>query len=634
MSTSKSDTFESFAKTNGRVVHPLPRATRPSQVHKVAFGVGGAKHAKPLSERKENLVLPGLGSWNPTLISFQRKLSEAINDHLKPDLNSELMSANGVISDANKLRAVSGYEQTPVSAVAIDSSVKRKELGLSEDYTPRHKEIAEAFWRLAFSEYHASAINVPKKSTWGARRFTTDDTLKLLYAKWLYRPDVFERMLTTFASGDMVGLCDNFEMVLMFYLQKRAQIDAPGKVRLAADIEYMISRGKRGVSAPTDNRVVLNGVLLDDFAGMRVRTVQAGPWPVNLVNALVGKGTLNGLFARFPNTFHVNTPEQIEAVLRGKRTYFADVKEYDSTMSKLDIETPFKCAAEFWDERIIGFCRRHMVSPYYARPLDLDGKRGRWVGDPGTLDDELFGGNRSGHWWTALLAKGNKVIEELVILDDCGIDVVEHMIPILEHKAPIVIVNNGDDVVVAGDGPIFDMYLAARERGDGFYKVEREVGCVFSGWVVTDPNANREYIAVPKINTAFERMYVPERAIGGMLRPYWPIGFFDRINAPRPTRAHEDAWELHNKTYYDLLRPKIGSLVSVLTTASEAGVFRYAGTTAKDREVLEDPDKMHYKFTENEISADVLASISGSVPKVLVEPLVAKYFRGTTHDYH
>jgi len=116
-----------------------------------------------------------------------------------------------------------------MSYTPVDNSEYRKELGLTPGYTDRQKAIMTELWKLAASHIVVAPVNVPKLSTGGMRRFSSDVQWKLAFAEWLFEPDNFERMLNAVASDDWLTLANDFETLYATYIQKRGQVDDVGK---------------------------------------------------------------------------------------------------------------------------------------------------------------------------------------------------------------------------------------------------------------------------------------------------------------------------------------------------------------------------------------------------------------------
>jgi hypothetical protein len=599
---------------------------------KYVFGNGVASHNKPLVTRAPKMVLPGVASFDPRCMNFLSKLSFTLNDKCPVQMNDDLFALNGIHASFDRLRTLAGYMMNPMSYTMLDNKDYRTSLGLRQGYTPRQKAIAQNVWRLIFSKYSPASVKITKKSTSGQRRNTSDHVWKHDFALYVYESDRFEAILQACDNGDWLKLADEFEIVFAMYIQKRDQVDTPGKPRQVFDLDYVLSGGKRGAEFDADKRVVVDGKEWSEFSATRARVVHAGPWAINCLLSIISSGTMLSLFHSYPSVFHVNTPEQIESVVNGNYVWAGDVKEYDRSMDVEAINVCHDMASEFWDPRFVNMSRMLYFSPYYARPLELTGTRGTWVGDPRNLEPQVMAGNRSGHAWTSLMAKGNKVIETLFVFDAMGLEVLNNEGLYLKGQGSIGIVNNGDDEIIYTKS-VELMERFKQKRSDltvGHYVVTREEGAVFSGnLLIPDNHAPLHYKATPRLHTGFEKIYVPERSIGGNFRPYWYIGVLERINNRSIHPLGEVAWEIHDKLFHDMLAPHFGTLHSMIVDAEQKAPFSYGALTPADREVLEDPSKLHYKFLDTEVSEGVFNEVTAKIPFEQFEHLVKRYYSGT-----
>jgi len=598
------------------------------------FGNGVAAHNKPLVSRLPRMVLPGVSSFDPRCLNFQSKLSYALNDACPVELDDRLFAINGIHTTFDRLRTVAGFMMNPMSYTMLDNAKYREELGLKRGYTDRQRKIAMNVWRIIFGDYSPAPVKITKKSTSGPRRNTTDHVWKFDFAQFVYESDNFERILTLLENGDWLELADTFEIVFSMYIQKRDQVDTPGKDRLVFDKEYALSKGESGSEFNADKKVVIDGRAWDEFSATRARVVHAGPWAINCMLSIISSGTMLSMFERFPDVFHINTKEQIERVTNGKLVWAGDVKEYDRSMDKEAIDVAHDAAAEFWDPRFVKLSRVLYYSPYYSRPLDMDGNRGTWFGDPRSLDPQVVAGNRSGHAWTSLMAKGNKVIETLFIFDSMGLNVLGNELLYLKNQGAIGIVNNGDDEIIHTDSQTtMDAFIKARSNlENGHYVVTREEGAVYSGQLLIPKKGEvNTYLATPRLHTGFEKIYVPERSIGGNFRPFWYIGVIERINNRGAHPLGEQAWEIHDRLFHDMMAPHFGTLHSMIVSAEQQAPFAYSGLTPADREVLEDPSKLHYKFIDTDVSDAVLDEVVSRIPVTDFEHIIKHYYTGNIH---
>lgn len=592
-----------------------------------AFGTGAAAHNAALIDRKAVTLFPGVRSFDEPFLLFLRALSEEFNSEFPVDLDENGFTTSGIHTTFDRLRCPSGYFQSPMSYTAVDNSEYRtKELGLSAGYTPRQRAIAVEAWKLVWSQASVSKVNVPKISTSGARRFTYDVQWKLAYVQWLMDGDRFERMLNAVDKADWLTLANEFETLYMTYIQKRGQVDTPGKQRMVFDKDYALY-GK-GKPFPADKDVVINGVKYSDFSAVRARVVHAGPWVINCFLQMVSSPTMKSLFSRWPDTFHVNTGAEIKAVVDGKYVMCSDVTEYDRSMSRDSLEVAHETMKEFWDERLVKASWRLVTSPYYAKPLEVGGKGGSWILDPTDWSQEVFAGNRSGHALTSLFAKVNKVIDTLIVIDQIY-PVLGRVDAFLSGTMPMGMINNGDDEVVwAHNLSDMERFRTLRAKPEvGHYIVKPEDGQGFSGLLLCKAG-DRVYDPRARIHTTFEKLWCNERSIGGKHRAYWPIGTMVRIDTIMATELGRKAWAIHMRLYRDMLAPIYGDFTQILMRSVAEVDLRIESLTWVDKEVIDSPDKIHHKYTPEEVSDVVLEKITSKVPEEVVESFLVTYYKG------
>lgn len=619
---------EAYLKKYGR----LPEMKAGSLAHIFADGV--ATHQTSLLSRKPQEVLTGLWSYHPKLLEFQRSFRDEMNERLVPDLDEHLFSRSGYHKNMDSFCTVSGYGADPISAVPRDNAGYIERLGLLAKYTEEQREIAVEVWDAIFSEFEFANLKVPDKSQSGPRRRTVDHVWKRDYCLFMLQGDNFEKMLAYVVKGDWLGLANEFEMTFCMYLQKRGQVDNIGKVRKVFTLSSVQSDWDPA-EIDADKRVIIDGVEYPDFSAMRMRTIHAGPWAINWFLQIMATGHMHAMFNNYASTWHVNTEEEIKAVIDGKYIWCGDVSNYDRSMKRDAINVPHDVARQYWDERIVNCSAYLYHSAYYSRPLGSDDNRGAFVGNPmDASEEQVFCGNRSGHAWTSLIAKGNKVVETLWLFSKMGYTVKGNVKSWLRGEQPCGVVNNGDDEIMwfKNEKDLIAFRKLRTSHPELIYSVEAEAGQVYSGMVLMiDDDKPLIYTPVPRLNVTFEKIYVPERGIGGMMRPHWPVGIIQRINDQDKHPMGHIAWEIHNKHYHDKLSPIIGPLIALLDNALLANPLYYGDATAKDKMVLEDKDKIHYLFKDSEISPHILDMVTKKLEWHHFETHVLKYYSGTIH---
>lgn len=596
------------------------------------FSNGRAQHAVPLVDRKPREILPGMWSFETPVLSFLRDAVKEWNAKLPVDLNKDGFSRTGIHATFDKLRCPAGYLQSPMSAKVVDNGRVRSELGLTEGYSKRQLELARMVWNKVWSRALPSPVNVPKASAGGMRRFTHDVQWKLDFAQWKTQPQNYDRYLSMVESADVYGLANDYEIVFGMYVQKRLQLDEPSKVRYANDWEYAVSSGVRGTRGATDKKVVIDGRSWDDFSALRVRVIDAGPWAINCDLQIVATAHMRAMFHDYPATFHINTPGQMKEQFDGRHIFCSDVSEYDQTMSKDAISVVFETMREWYPEGVVRAAERLYEAPYFAKPLELGGKKSRWIFDPMDWSKSMQSGNRSGHAMTSLVAKVNKVIETLFFFDLMYGVSPRNIDMWLKGQMSMGLVNNGDDEVVwaVAKKDIDRFKLLRSDLSLGHYKVEPEPGMGFSGnLLVLEDEAELRYKPTTRLQTPIEKCYVAERSIGGVLRPYWPIGWLDRIDALHESDAGRELWSIHNFFYEKHLKPEYGSLSSLVEKGLRSLPLQSHDLSAIDREVLVDPDKLHYKYTDDQVSKTVRALITSNIPADYCAGFLRRYFKGT-----
>lgn len=594
-----------------------------------AFANGAATHSVPLVSRKPVTLMPRMNSFHPKVLDFQRELSDTLNRELPVDLDAARFTRTGVHASFDKLKTVAGYFMNPMSYTAIDNSAYRAELGLTPGYSPRQTAIASEVWKLVWSNAIASKVKVAKLSTGGGRRFTFDVQWKLAYAEWLFQPDNFERMLNAIEKGDWLELANRYEMMFFTYIQKRGQVDSIGKKRMVFDLEYALSGGIKGRSFAADKKVTIDDVHYPDFSAMRARVVHAGPWVINCFLQMCATPVMKSLFARFPKTFHVNTREEVLSQVNGKHVVASDVTEYDRSMSEDAIKVAHDTMRGVFDQRLVTASWRLFNCAYYSKPLSLEGRKGVWVGDPTDMGDRVFAGNRSGHAFTSLIAKVNKVIETLFVID--------HIYPVLgrterflKGEMPMGFLNNGDDEVVWASSKIdLDAYLKLREDAKiGHYVVSPEDGHGFSGLLLRRVG-DTEYDPTPRIHTTFEKTWSPERSIGGKHRQFWAVGMLARIDNIMASAQGRAAWDVHMSVYRRILEPQFGSLMELIAEGLNDIPVEIHGLTPVDKAVLEDPDKLYYMYSDGDVSDSVVSAVTSNIPVHVNGHFLERYYKGT-----
>lgn len=575
---------------------------------------GFSRRNEPLPMRRSIEVLPGVYTYDDRLLQFIRQLSKELNEHpaLKPELDTNSMvSANGVHTSFDRLRTVAGFASNPLGWISTDNTLLCDSLGLPQDFrNARHRMIFDEFFDLVWGSWKPTSIKVPKHSTMGLPLiWQYDANYKRAASVHLYKnaSDVFSMI----GRHEWEALADKYGIIFCYNLNRRGQVDEPGKERKVNSLEYALSGGRSGERLVADKHVVLpDGREYPDFSATRERVVQGASWFINCMLQPISSGTMYALFHEYPTVFHHTDPQDIaDAAFHEGDATFSDVSQYDETMREFLLRRMFQRQRTFWPEHMVDAAEILYFAPYFSRPLDADGvRRGRFVGNPmNPIGEGVIAGNRSGHAFTSLVAKTMKVFDSLCVIDDIYKDVVGNVHHYLKDRGAIKLKNNGDDEGAIGSPTAIEAYRKVRYDGQhGYFKIEPEKGQGFSGTLIRWKDTP---LAIPRLHTSLEKIYCPERPIGGIFRPRWPIGLLARLEAMEKHPVGHFATEIHRKLWHDMMQPHYGSFGDLLSGAMEQLPVQYDGLTSIEKEVLDDPEKLYYKYSDDDVSQAVLEEV-------------------------
>lgn len=603
------------AKTRYRPLRPVD-ASRPGSCVSGSSGI-----QRPLAAQERILVLPGISCFDRRLLSFQSELQDACDRIAEPDYDVDGFSRGAVADDFN-VKCVSGSMQSPASYKPLDNSLLREELGLRAPDESDLRMTALVF-SVLLSGFVPAAVNIPKRSSGGFRRFSHDAQWKYDYMlNKLSRYDDFLKLLT---RNDLTALANDFEVVYCTLTQRRTQIDRLGKKRYANDLEYALSGGRSGSRIELDVRARDENLrVIDGFVSKRVRVIDAGPWAINCDLQIVASGHLRYLFEAYPQVFHVNTEEALTTRLRGWHVCCFDVKEFDQSMPQAVLKLFFDQLRERWDSGVIDSAEKLAGAPYAFRPV-APGERAGFVDNPLAPTRVVTAGNRSGHAMTSLIAKVAKTADFFSVLSQMLRVTRGDIISILRGTHDTVLyLNNGDDEVVGFKDPaLLKRYKDLIHSKRGLYSSEVELGQGFSGHRLArtvDWRNTPTYSCLPRPNVVLQRLYCPERSIGSAMRRFWQIGVRERIHTLANSDVGAAVLDVHNQLYAKWLEPVAGSLHEILTQGRQ-----FSAQNVYDALVLDDPNRLHYSVNPDDVSPEVLDLITSRFPLSLCEGFVRKY---------
>lgn len=608
-----------------------------------AFSDQKSIHATPLVARKPITIVPGFGegdrgiqSFDAPYLEFLRKLVDSLNAEMPVDIDdNQFVGPTGIHTEFDRLKTVAGYSMSPMSLAPRSNDAFVRELGLPSDFrTARHRQIFDTFARKVFGCWKVTSVKTAKASTAGTPLWVSSAKYKRDHALFLLAND--SKVMQLFRSGRMVELAGYAKVVFMMNAGRRDQVDSVGRERLVFPYEYANSGGTRGTPIKADKHVKIDGRDWDDFSSTRARLFAGGPYAANLFPQIIATGTLHGgLFTQFAPTFHcTDVVSMAEEIGPDEDLRCSDATEYDRSMATFLLVRFFEIAREFWDEDVIDWVETLCFAAYYSRPVGLDLRdptnRGVLMGDIFTRTRQITRGNPSGHAWTSLIAKFMMVFDWLATVDDLTHDVNEDMDDYLNHRKTLKTRNNGDDGLYFGERRALLAYTNYRFGQDnpGYFVLKPELGHVWSGYMM-HRRASGWFTAFPRLHTAFEKILCPERSAGSSFRPKFSIGIIQRLTSVAHP-LHSKAMEIFFRSWRDTAASTYGDFLGMVMAHHERLEPELQALTMIDRMVLDKPELLYYRFTEDDVSPVVISMLfEKALTPAEVLPFVMGRYKGT-----
>lgn len=590
----------------------------------------GPIHQSPLVTRKPITILPGFGegdrgvqSFDKAYLRFLDKLTDALNGDASVGVDKDGFQLPGhTHTDFSSFRTVAGYSMTPMSLAPRNNAEFVRSMGLPSDFkNARHRAIFDKFIDSVFGQWKVTSIKTAKLSTAGAPVWTPSARMKREHALFLLANN--EKCRSLFRAKDLRGLAAYAKVVFLLNAGRRDQMDSIGKTRWVFPLDYARTSGKKGEPIKADKRVVIDGVSYGAFSAVRARLFAGAPYSANLMPQIIATGTLHAMFVQYAPTFHCTDAQALIAAIKlGEDMRVADASEYDRSMATFLLKRLFDRARAFWDADVIDWCEHLAFCAYFSRPVgladpgrpgfDVHGNVNRSVlmGNPFSPKDQVYRGNPSGHAWTSLIAKVMMVFDFLATVDDLTHDVLEEMDAYLNHRKMIRTANNGDDAMFIGEHRLLNQYVSYRfnpEHNPGYFVLAPELGNVWSGYVC-ERRPEGGFIAYHRPQSTLGKIICPERSAGSNFRKRPTIGIIDRINnGDHP--YHHRLIEIFFRTWRDEAADTYGGFMDIVNRHHERLNMDAERLTAIDIAVLEKPELLHYRYTEEDVSPSVISML-------------------------
>lgn len=509
-----------------------------------------------------------------------------------------------------------------------DNSAARAELKLASRWlTPRHKAIFTKLAELMTRTWIPGNIRIARYSSSGPPHMTINAEEK----KKNFLPVLanIERVLTLIGKHDLVALFREFAFLIAFRTGARRQADkwelVDGKwrvkARLVPDLLYALSNGKKGAIHPADN-VCQRDMRL---ALSRVRAFYGMTNIVNLTIAVFFEGLNNGLFHNYAATFKQHGPPDIEEKLnRWPHHVSVDVSNHDFLVPRFIADVLFDRLREILDPRVVELIILAWQAPIFTPwPNVTEPPHPFWIGHPLLIDTfRNWFGLPSGHILVAFFGKFGNMGVYLCKLDDMGIDALENMEAILQWADDdVAFLDQGDDAV----GCFMSKLDASRFReGLGvqqYYKTGVEPNSYLGNTVFKDKPEDREVHVRPSAVSLVVNPLVRERNLDSRFSPFWARGYEARQAVYRPIPAYSDLYEITTKGFRDIFGFELETAIKAHSNYKKV----LPNLTWADRLLLDDPEKIHYRFQPGDLSPAIEELFSSHLEPAEFEKAVKPY---------
>lgn len=605
---------------------------------------GYARRMGRVPENKGLLLYPGVLSDDPKTMRAHALIADELNKIPVNIDGSGVLGAEAVPGDFNALRTVPGHKMGQVSIPPVSNEAIRTELGLLSDFaTDRDKQIFDQLVKLMFGRAAPAKVPVRREASTGAPDFVNDVAKKKSELRAALKD--LPRFLDLIDQDKLIELFIEFNAPIVHTTGERNQADKfelkngrlQSKDREVNDELAARTGLKRGRRSPADKTVWVNGQAVEGHAATRRRTVYGTAFVPNYVCAAFCASWRAVYLEEFHFTWKHREPAHIlEKMKRYGVLVGFDVKQFDQTVPHFLIERFMDQLELYTDKRVVKLIRLLFTAPYMVPWPWMAGKSGGQEFNP------LFGATP---WDIATFAMrlglpsgiainpdSGKLLmgfQYLVVLDRYYGDVLEVGLDvILRGECPrYAMLNMGDDCVLLTSEPGFDAWFEAGEFAvpHNYFALEPERPISFLGNVPYRDDAGELQLA-PNVISYLVNWLVPEHGIDSRNREhFWAVGERER----RLHYARAPMYSHVKETFARIYEQELGFNPEAIATEAYEQQRKYQNLSTWDALVLQNPEYLHYKVDESQISPEILDLIVTSLPADEVWPLTQPFFGDT-----
>lgn len=599
-------------------------------------------------------------SNDPDLLRFQALVAERANAALPITVDDYGRAyGNGVRSNFNGLRQVSGYPMIPSAYPVADNSKRREDAGLASGFVePWHRNICTAFIRALFSDLEPCAVTVPRNRS---------SSLPLCAKDTATRMDIVYRAMANAQKAGAALAKGDFERAWLDYdvggaslcISRIQNNDAilfdpksktyEAKRRESADLAYALSGGYRG------SLITSSKSLEDSDAGaptgffrLRKRLAFAIPLGINAILAPITQAVRAAAYRNFGYVLHHTTDAVMETDIRQWSFSIAiDVSQHDQLSPNWYTdyveETLLNMGYPEWWVAVWNI-KSHL--PYYVSNVG-PGEPNVLIGD--WRAPSMRGGVNSGNAGTDIdgmifmtpvyiIMQIEHTARELISKCQTEIGATMVLQGYMQGTLDITGKHKGDDALLGWKGAIkkaaaqqLQEKMRNGESVSPYMNISYEHGAAMLGRVVLYP-ADKDQSKVSmigNITSLFLNLCIKENGVQRRLtdrtksrNPFPYLGWETLIQAYGSCPTYGQALDILESAWFDVFGSSFMQYRNALLKydkqrlASQLAMREsyLANFSPIDWEVFSNPDKLKYKFVDTDVSPEIIDMFFTGVP--------------------
>lgn len=628
--------------------------TKPGNADKF-FWTDQAVRARDRSFRSRANAIASVGqgkdaklllSTDPGLLKLLREAAVLLSNEFPPIIDKNgFATGYAVTRDFSQLLTVSGFLMDPLTIPPVSNESLLTELKLEKSgfQKEEHRRIFDALFKCMFGTYVPAGYSVSVQSSTSMPYFQKNKVFKIRLCEWIL--DNLETILSLVDELDLQGLHE-LGIIIAYYLNLRAQPDGAKDILngdLSPKDRFIYDRS--GVRRKADKTSELEAKGIFGHYAARARTVFATPGAVSYLLSMFIAGRRAHYFKEYEFTWHHVSPDQLYGDLEATavaRIAGVDVTQMDQSVPAWFLETYADSWSQFWDPRLVKLLKLLNKAPYYT-PGENAQSTGFWAADPLSKDAFRYDvGLASGRpdnpdigklWMTFTFMSG---------LHDQGFNVIDPNRPENDQTAVDAFLRGRHPEVILkdmSDDCIFGFTKAGLKKAEGvidslkagtfssYAKVDFEKGVAFLGNVFVADSTGAMKVPEPNAVTYLVNMLVPERGVTDGMRKYWGHGILERRE--HYSQAGSVINEIDDIVFSHLWSkhlPNWPTMRQMARLHADANPLPFINTLSyADLEVLSDPSKRFYKYSDDDLSAEVLQLFSAAVPPEMIVPKIEPF---------